>query len=114
MAAIISFVVLFPVLPVTATSRLPHLRRTSRPSVCSALRVSATAISAGRHSVGRAGVKGRLHHHAGGAAFQRLPHKLVAVKPRSANGEEKLAGRERARINGVSLDAAIRHAAGRP
>jgi hypothetical protein len=36
MAAIISFVVLFPVLPVTAKSRLPHLRRTLRPSVCNA------------------------------------------------------------------------------
>ena len=88
MAAIISFVVLFPALPVTATSALA-------PAAANLAGERLQGACVFGHRDQRrppcrrsAGEEISLDDRARGATFQRLPHELVPIKSRSAHGEE--------------------------
>ncbi len=98
-----SLVVVFPAEPVTATTRLPHWRRTCAASDCRAMqRIFGDQQRHGQRGIGQGGHARARDHGGDGAALKRGGDKVVAVEPLAAHGKEELAGRDGARVDGVA------------
>ena len=97
--AVSSFVVVFPALPVIATTRVVTARRIARASACSACSGSSTTITLPRAAtLGMTFGPLPRHHRARRATLERDFHEVVAVEPRSGQRHERVAGSDCAAV----------------